>query len=262
MISGYHALTKSDNAKLGVAIDCGLAAAILVAAISYLFVPAFWEAANSGKEIRDAFWLSWSPLVLQTFAAAVAGVGGYYLSRGATGWFSGKTRLLFLLGLGLAAVVMVGRVQMIRRFRDEQAAYLTRCEGYLQSFGQRQRESFSSLSDHERTLSEILERPDLGSEVKSAIDGLRAQLQGELNTLDNLRLSGRQEAAEVESARAHYFRAKGASPEDYLASLAQRKTGPALLGSPDGIDPLVRAAALVLGATMAEIGVDCLSAAR
>ena len=258
MISGYHAFTKSDNAKLG---DCSLVAAILVTAIWYVFVPTFWEAANSGKEIRDSVWLSWFPLVTAGLGALSA-VCRYYPSRRATGWFSGKTRLLFLLGLGLAAVVMAGRVQMIRRFRDEQAAYLTRCEGYLQSFGQRQRESFSSLSDHERILSEILERPDLGSEIKSAIDGLRAQLQGELNTLDNLRLSGRQEAAEVESARAHDFRAKGASPEEYLASLAQRKTGPQLLGSPDGIDPLVRAAALVLGATMVEIGVDCLSAAR
>jgi hypothetical protein len=262
MISGYHALAKSDNAKLAVAIDGGLAVAILVTAIWYFFVPLFWEAANSGKEIGDSFWLSWFPLVTEVFGAAVAGVCGYYLYRGATGWFSGKVRLLFLLGLGFVAVVMTGRVQMIQRLRAAQAGYLNRSVRYLETFGQRQQESLSALSDHEKMLSEILDRPDLGSQVKTATDDLRAQLQAELNTLVNLRLSGRQQAAEVESVRAHDFRAKAVSPEEYVESLAKRKPGPELLGLPEGTDPLVRADGLVLEATIVEIAVDCRSADR
>lgn len=253
MISGYHALAKSDNAKLAAAINGGLAAATLVTAIWYFFVPSFWEAANSGKEIGDSFWLSWFPLVPEVFGAAVAGVCGYYLYRGASGWFSGKVRLLFLLGLGFVAAVMIGRVQMIHLLRAEQADYLNRSVRYLETFGQRQQESLSALGDHEKMLSEILDRPDLGSEIKTATDDLRAQLQAELNTLVNLRLSGRQQAAEVESARAHDFR--GVSPEDYVESLAKRKPGPELLGLPEGIDPLVRADGLVLEATMVEIAV-------
>jgi hypothetical protein len=262
MISGYHALTKSDNAKLAAAIDGGLAAAILVTATWYFFVPRFWEAANSGKEIGDSFWLSWFPLVPEVLGAAVAGVCGYYLYGGATGWFSGKVRLLFLLGLGFVAVVMMGRVQMIQRLRAEQAGYLNRSVRYLETFGQRQQESLSALSDHEKMLSEILDKPDLGSEIKTATDDLRAQLQVELNTLVNLRLSGRQQAAEVESAQAHDFRGKGVTPADYVESLAKRKPGPELLGWPAGIDPLVRADGLVLEATMVEIAVVCLPAAR
>jgi len=262
MISGYHALAKSDNAKLAAVIDGGLGAAILVTAIWYFFVPLFWEAANRGKEIGDSFWLSWFPLVPEVLGAAVAGVCGYYLYRGATGWFSGKVRVLFLLGLGLVAVVMMARVQTIQRLQAAQAGYLNRSVRYVETFGQRQQESLSELGDHEKTLSEILDRPDLGSDIKTATDDLRAQLQAELNTLVNLRLSGRQQAAEVESARAHDFRAKGVSPADYVESLAKRKPGPELLGLPEGIDPLVRADGLVLEATMVEIAVACRSADR
>jgi hypothetical protein len=192
----------------------------------------------------------------------VAGVCGYYLYRGTTGWFSAKTRLLFLLGLGFGAVLMMGRVQTIQRLRIAQAGFLNRSARYLDTFGQRQQESLSALGDHEKALSEILDRPDLASEIKTATDDLRAQLQAELNTLVNLRLSGRQQAAEVESARAHDFRVKGRSPEDYVESLAKRKPGPELLGLPEGIDPLVPADGLVLGATMVEIAVACLPADR
>ena len=262
MISGYHALAKSDNAKLAAAIDGGLAAAILGTAIWYFFVPPFWEAANSGKEIGDSFWLSWFPLVPDVLGAAVAGVCGYYLYRGATGWFSAKTRLLFLVGLGFVAVVMMGRVQMIQRLRAAQASYLNRSARYLDTLGERQQESLSALGDHEKALSEILDRPDLSSEIKTATDDLRAQLQAELNTVVNLRLSGRQQAAEVESARAHDFRAKGVSQGEYVESLAKRKPDPELLGLPEGIDPLVRADGLVLEATIVEIAVACRSADR
>jgi hypothetical protein len=262
MISGYHALAKSDNAKLGAAIDSGLTVVVLVTAIWYLFVPTFWEAAISGAEIKGSLWLSWFPLVPAILGAAVAGVCGYYLYRGATGWFSGKVRLLFLLGLGLVAVLMMGRVQMIQRLRAAQAGYLNRSARYLETFGQRQQASLSALSDHEKMLSEILDRRDLGSEIKTATDDLRAQLQAELNTLGNLRLSGRQQAAEVESARAHDFRVKGISPADYVDSLAKRKPGPELVGLPEGIDPLIRADELVLEATMVEIATVCLPADR
>ena len=262
MISGYHALAKSDNAKLAAAINGGLAAAILVTAIWYFFVPPFWEAANSGKEIGDSFWLSWFPLVPEVLGAAIAGVCGYYLYRGATGWFSAETRLLFLVGLGFVAVVMMGRVQMIQRLRAAEAGYLNLSVRYLEAFGERQQDSLSALGDHEKALSEILDRPDLGSEIKAATDDLRARLEAELNTLVNLRLSGRQQAAEVESARAHDFQAKGRSPEDYVESLAKRKPGPELLGLPEGIDPLVPADGLVLEATMVEIAVVCLPADR
>ncbi len=262
MVSGYHALAKSDNAKLGRAIDCGLAIAIPVMAIWYVFVPLFWEAASGGKEIRDSLWLSWVPLVPAVLGAAIAGVCGYYLSRGASGWFSGKVRVLFLLGLIWVAVVMTGRVQTIQRFRDEQAAYLNRCVGYLEAFGQRQQALVSALSTHEQTLSGILEMPGVGSEMKAATDDLRAQLQAELDTLSNLQSSGSEPAAEIESARAHDFRTTGRSPESYIESLAKRKPGPELLGSADGSDPLVRADGLVLAASMMEAAVASLPAGR
>jgi len=260
MVSGYHALAKSDNAKLGRAIDCGLAIAILVMAIWYVVVPLFWEAASSGKEIRDSLWLSWVPLVPAVLGAAIAGVCGYYLSRGASGWFSGKVRVLFLLGVIWVAVVMTGRVQTIRRFRDEQAAYLNRCVGYLAAFGQRQQALVSALSTHEQTLSGILEMPEVGSEMKAATDDLRAQLQAELDTLSNLQSS--EPVAEIESARAHDFRTTGRSPESYIESLAKRRPGPELLGSQDGSDPLVRTDGLVLAASMMEAAVASLHAGR
>jgi uncharacterized membrane protein YtjA (UPF0391 family) len=262
MVSGYHALAKSDNAKLGRAIDCGLTIAILVTATWYVFVPSFWEAASGGKEIRESFWLSWLPLIPTVLGAAIAAACGYYLYGGAAGWFSGKVRVLFFLGLVLATVTMMGRVETIQRFRDVQAAYLNRCAGYLEASEQRQRALVSALSAHEKTLSEILETPDVGSEIKAAIDDLRAQLQAELDTLSNLQSSGREQAAEIESARAHDFRAKGSSPESYVESLANRKPGPELLGFQDGSDPLVRADGLALAASLTEIAVTCLPAVR
>jgi hypothetical protein len=262
MVSGYHALAKSDNAKLGRAIDCGLAIAIPVMAIWYVFVPLFWEAASGGKEIRDSLWLSWVPLVPAVLGAAIAGVCGYYLSRGASGWFSGKVRVLFLLGLIWAAVVMTGRVQTMQRFRDEQAAYLNRCIGYLATFGQRQQALVSALSAHEKALSDILETPEMEAEIKGTVDDQRAQIRTELETLSNLQSGGREQAAEIESARAHEFRAKGISPERYIETLANRKPGPELLGSQDGSDPLVRADGLVLAASVMEAAITSLPAGR
>jgi hypothetical protein len=258
MVSGYHALAKSDNTKLGRAIDCGLAIAIPVMAIWYVFVPLFWEAASGGKEIRDSLWLSWVPLVPAVLGAAIAGVCGYYLSRGASGWFSGKVRVLFLLGLIWVAAVMTGRVQTIQRFRDEQAAYLNRCVGYLATFERRQQALASALSAHEKALSDILETPEVEAEIKGTVDDQRAQIRTELETLSNLQSGGREQAAEIESARAHEFRAEGISPERYVETLANRKPGPELLGSQDGSDPLIRADELVLAAALIEAGVASL----
>jgi hypothetical protein len=255
MVSGYHALAKSDNAKLGRAIDCGLAMAIPVMAIWYVFVPLFWEAASGGKEIRDSLWLSWVPLVPAVLGAAIAGVCGYYLSRGASGWFSGKVRVLFLLGLIWIAVVMTGRVEMIDRFRDEQAGYLNRCAGYLETFERRQQALASALSAHEKALSDILETPELEAEMKESVDDLRAQIRTELETLSNLQSGGLEQAAEIEAARAHDFRTTGRSPERYVETLANRKPGPELFGSQDGSDPLVQADGLVLAASMMEAAV-------
>ena len=255
MVSGYHALAKSDNAKLGRAIDCGLAIAIPVMAIWYVFVPLFWEAASGGKEIRDSLWLSWAPLVPAVLGAAIAAVCGYYLSGEAAGWFSAKVRVLFVLGLIWVTLVMTGRVQTIQRFRGEQAAYLNRCVGYLQAFGQQQPALVSALSTREQTLSDILEMPEVGSEMKGTVDDLRARIRTELDTLSNLQSSGREPAAEIESARAHDFRTTGRSPESYIETLANRKPGPELLGSADGSDPLVRADGLVLAASMMEAAV-------
>lgn len=255
MVSGYHALAKSDNAKFGRAIDCGLAIAIPVIAIWYVCVPPFWEAASEGKEIRDSLWLSWMPLVPAVLGATIAGVCGYYLLGGIAGWFSGKARVLFLLGLIFVAVMMTGRVQTIQRFRSEQAAYLDRCVGYLVASGQRQQALLSALSTHEQTLSDILELPEVGSEMKSALDDLRAQLQAELDTLNNLQPSGREPAAEIEATRAHDFRTTGRSPVSYIESLAKRQPGPELFGSPDEADPLVRADGLVLAASIMEAAV-------
>jgi hypothetical protein len=258
MVSGYHALAKSDNAKLGRAIDCGLAIAIPVMAIWYVFVPLFWEAASGGKEISDSLWLSWVPVVPAVLGATIAGVCGYYLSRGAPGWFSGKARVLILLGLIWVAVLMIGRVQTIQRFRNEQAAYLNRCVGYLEAFGQRQQTLVSALSTHEKALSDVLEMAEVEAEIKGTVGDLRAQIRTVLETLSNLQSGGREPVAEIESARVHDFRAKGISPERYIESLAKRKPGPELLGSADGSDPLVRADELVLAAALIEAAVASL----
>jgi hypothetical protein len=260
MVSGYHALAKSNNAKLGAAIDCGLAVAILVTATWYVFVPTFWEAAISGTEIKGSLWLSWFPLVPEALGVTTAGVCGCYLYRGTGGWFSGKTRALFLIGWGFATVVLMDRVQTIQRFQDEQAAYLDRGVDYLGRFDQRRQELLSALSAHEKALSKILETPNIGSHIKTAADDLHARLEAELETLNNLGLSGPEKIAAIESARAHDLRAKGISPQIYIETLANRKPGPELLGSQDGSDPLIRADALVLAATMTAAAVASLNA--
>ena len=73
--------------------------------------------------------------------------------------------------------------------------------------------------------------------------------------VNNLPLGGRQQVAEIESARAHDLRAQGLSPDVYIESLARQKPGPELIGSQNGIDPLLHAAAVVLAARIVEAGV-------
>jgi hypothetical protein len=254
MLSGYHAFAKRDNGKLGLAMDCGLAAAVLVMAAWYLFVPMFWEAVTSGKEVVESCWPRWYPLVAAAVGSVIVGTCGHYLHGVARGWFSTMERIVFFLGLGFIAVVMVNRVQTIQRFRENQEAYLDRCVGYIQRARQQQQELLASLSADQRTLSTILEKPEIEPGTRSAIGALRDQLEAELDSLDNLRLGGREQAAEIESARAHDLRAQRKSPKAYLESLAKQKPGLEVIGSQNGVDPLLHAEAVALAAKIVETG--------
>ena len=60
------------------------------------------------------------------------------------------------------------------------------------------------------------------------------------------RLGGREQAAEIESARAHDLRGRGVSSDAYIESLAKQKPGPELLGSENGLDPLPQAQAVAV----------------
>jgi hypothetical protein len=113
----------------------------------------------------------------------------------------------------------------------------------------------SSLSANERTLSTILEKREIGPGIERAIGALRDSLGEELDTLNNLPLGGRQQAAEIESARAHDLRAQGISPDAYIESLTKQKPGPELIGSQNAIDPLLQAQMVVLAAGIVEAGV-------
>jgi hypothetical protein len=254
MVSGYHAFAKRDNGKLGLAMDCGLAVAVLVMAVWYLFVSMFWEAATSGKEVAASFWLSWYPLVAAAVGSVIGGICGRYLHGVSRGWFSTIERIVFFLGLGFIAVVIVYRVQTIQRFRENQEAYLDRWVGYIQRARQQQQELLAALSADQRTLSTILEKPEIEAGTRSAIGTLRDQLEAELDSLENLRLGGREQAAEIESARAHDLRAQGKSPKAYIESLAEQEPGLEVIGSQKGVDPLLHAEAVALAAKIVETG--------
>ena len=256
MVSGYHAFAKRDNAKLGLATDCGLAAAVLVIAIWYVLAPGVWQSATSGREAAESFWLSWHPLVLVAAGSVIGGFCGRYFHGVLRSWFSTMARVVFFLGLGLIGLVILDRVQTIQRFRENQTGYLDRCVGYMEQARQQQPELLSSLSADERTVSAILEKRENGPGIKRAIGALRDRLDEELDTVNNLPLDGRQQAAEIESARAHDLRAQGLSPGVYIESLTKQKPGPELIGSQNGIDPLLHAAAVVLAARIVEVGVD------
>jgi hypothetical protein len=256
MVSGYHTLVNRDNAKLGAAIDYTLATTALIMAIWYGVVPAFWDAASAGKEISGSLRLSWLPLILAAIGAAVAAAGTHHLQVRAGGLFSMKVRLVFMLGLVLLAVVLPPRVGIIRRFKREQTAYLNRCASYLETSGIRRQQLLSALSAHQQTLDAVWEK--LAGEFGSQVKALSDVLQADLEALRNLRLSGREQAAEIESARAHDFRVQGKSPNDYLQSLANHKPGPQLLGWQKAIDPLTQAEAVGLAATIVEAGLASL----
>jgi hypothetical protein len=256
MVSGYHAFAKRDNAKLGLAMDCGLAVAVLVMAVWYVFVPGVWQSATSGREAVESFWLSWYPLGLVAASSLLGGFCGHYFHGVLRSWFSTMARVVVFLGLGFIALVILDRVQTIERFRENQTGYLNRWVAYIQQARQQQQELLSSLSAHERTVSTILEKREIGPGIERAIGALRDRLGEELDTLNNLPLGGRQQAAEIESARAHDLRAQGISQDAYIESLTKQKPGPELIGSQNGIDPLLQAAAVVLAARIVEAGVD------
>jgi hypothetical protein len=254
MVAGYHTLTKRHNGKLGQVIDFGLTGAVLVIAIWYLFVPLVWEVATSGREVVESFWLSWYPFALVAVAAGIAGVCGCYLRVGLNGWFSTTGRIVFFAGLTFITVVVGYRVQTIQQFRETQAVYLDRCAGYIQTARQRQQELLRSLGADEQAVSALLEKPEIGPGIQVSIAALRSRLEAELDVLINLRLSGREQAAEVESARAHDLRARGLSSNYYIESLAKQKPGPELLGSQEGLDPFLQAKAVLLAAKIVEAG--------
>jgi hypothetical protein len=254
MVAGYHALTKRDNHKLGPVIDFGLTGAVLVIAIWYLFVPLVWEAATSGREGIESFWLSWYPVALAALAAAIGGVCGYYLRFGLKCRFSTIGRIVFFAGLSFIGIVVGHRVKTIQQFRETQAAYLDRCVGYIQSARQRQQGLLASLSADERALGMLLEKPEFGPGIQAPIAALHNQLEVELDTLNNLPLAGREQATQIESARGHEMRAQGISSDAYIESLAKQEPGPELLGSQNGLDPLRQAAAVALAAKIVETG--------
>jgi hypothetical protein len=258
MVAGNHAFIKTDNHRLGLVIDFGSTGAVLVIAIWYLFVPLVWGAATSGREVMVSFWLTWYPIGLAAFAAAIGGVCGYYLRFGVKGcfgvkgWFSPIGRVAFFAGVSFIGIAVGQRVKTIQQFRETQAAYLDRCVGYIQKARQKQQELMASLGADERALGTFLDRREIGPGIQEPIAALRNQLEIELDTLNNLPLAGREQAAEIESARAHKVRARGISSNAYIESLAKQKPGPELLGSQNGLDPMLQAEAVALAAKIVE----------
>jgi hypothetical protein len=185
----------------------------------------------------------------------MGGFCGHYFHGVLRSWFSTMARVVVFLGLGFSALVILDRVQTIQRFRENQTGYLNRWVAYMQQARQQQQELLSSLSANERTLSTILEKREIGPGIERAIGALRDSLGEELDTLNNLPLGGRQQAAEIESARAHDLRAQGISPDAYIESLTKQKPGPELIGSQNAIDPLLQAQMVVLAAGIVEAGV-------
>jgi hypothetical protein len=254
MVSGYHAFTKRDNGKLGPIFDFGLTGAALIVAIWYWQVPLVWEAATSSSGVEPSFWLSWYPFTLAAVVAAIGGAGGYYLRVGLKSWFSTMGRLIFFVGLCFIGVVIGHRVQTIQRLDQNRAAYLDRCVGYIQTAKQRQQKLLSALSADEQALSMLLEKPATAPGIGAPIAVLRDRLDAELEALNNLRFGGRQEAAEMESGRAHELRSREISSDAYIESLTKRKPGPELLGLENGSDPFLQAEAVLLAAKIVEAG--------
>ena len=252
MLPGYHTLLKSDNAKLGLALDYGLVAAVVFVAIWYFCVPTFWEAATRGREVSDSFWLSWYPLALFAAVAIAIGVCGCLLGWPPAGLLAPRTRIVFLLGLVALLILMPGRVVEIQRFREAQSAYLNRCLRYLETGDRQQTELLTALEAHQRVLSSLLETSELNPEIQSATSALNDQLQAMLEVLSNLHPADRVQVAEIESSRAHDFRGQAIGPEEYRRSLAKREPGPELFGSGSEVDPLLRAEALALAAAALE----------
>ena len=110
------------------------------------------------------------------------------------------------------------------------------------------------MSADEQTLSTLLEKPDTAAAIQAQVVALRGQVDAEVDVLGNLRLGGREQAAEIESARAHDLRARGVSSDAYIESLAKQKPGPELLGSENDLDPLLQAQALALAVKIVEAG--------
>jgi hypothetical protein len=250
MVSGYHAFSKRDNAKLTLGMDCGLAFALSVMAIWYVSVPRFWDAATSGKEAADSFWLSWHPFALLAVGSVAAGFCSHYLHKALRSWFSSPARAIFILGLGFIAIVLLCRIQTIQRLNENRESYLNRWVTYREQADKQRQELLSSLGTDERTLSETVEQ--LESSRTGPVGELRRQLEAELENLNNLRLVGREEAAEIESARAHDLQAQGVSPDAYVERLAKQNPGPEVVGSQNGTDPFGRAQALALAAQAVE----------
>jgi hypothetical protein len=255
MLSGYHAFSKRDNGKLGLAIDCGLVLAVLALAIWYLIVPRFWEMATSGREVANWFWLSWYPLALGAGVSVLGGFCGTGLHQVWRSWFSTPARVVLFLGLVFIAVVLLWRVQTIRRLSEAQEAHLNRWVAYREQAKRQQEELLSALSTDERKLSGILQKGDSFAGMEPAIGGLRDQVEGELDLLNNLRLDGREQAMEVELALAHDLRAQGVSPDAYLERLARLRPGSELIESQNGPNPFARGVALALAAAIVESGV-------
>jgi hypothetical protein len=256
MVSDYHSLSKNDNANLGLGLDYGLVAAVLLTAMWYVFVPTFWEVAARGKEIGESFWLGWGPLVLVASGSVAAGVFGYFGGWPAAGLLAKKVRVLVLLGLGILAVLIPQRVQMILKFREEQTAYLDRCIRYVEEWSRRQRELLSVVDQHQGALGSFAPRSEVSPEIQAVAEALNDQLQAAREALANVHPAGRAQAAEIESGRAHDFRAQAILPDEYSRSVAKEKPGPELLGSAGGVDPSTRAETAVLGATIVESGLN------
>jgi hypothetical protein len=110
------------------------------------------------------------------------------------------------------------------------------------------------LGADEQTLSTFLEKPETAPAIQAQVVALRGQVDAELDVLGNLRLGGREQAAEIESAHAHDLRARGVSSDAYIESLAKQKPGPELVGSENDLDPLLQAQALALAVKIVEAG--------
>ncbi|MBV9273218.1 MAG: hypothetical protein JO333_04930 [Verrucomicrobia bacterium] len=252
MIPGYHTSRESGTTKLAF-IDYALVGTAALASFWYAMVPSFWETAADANWPGLSLWVSWYPLVLVLAGAVVVGAAVRQLSKPVPGGLDQKTRIALVSGVVIVSVLMVQRVILVQELTKEREAYFDRCVSYLRVWDQRRRQVETELSSLDRELSTILERDQSTPhpQIDAILGAVRDQVDDALERVTNLAPDlnrARENAAKIESARAHDYKTSGGFKMNYRQSLVIRQPGVELLRSAEERDPLTRAEAIALAA--------------